>query len=305
MDPDISIVDIVLPHYLHAEVARTALQAGKHVVVEKPMALTANDANSLVRSAAQHNRRLFVKSYQRSSMLAGLVASHCTPTNLGRPMMMTGNFESSRGRSLHIPNDWRAEWHLAGGGVLFDTGYHFIDLVIHLFGPARAVTATCFGSAHRPKDKVEDVALLTLEMANGVLAQLTCSWASSAATPRWRRTITCENGSVVEEDRRTDLIVEITRVDAPIQRMTQDNPWSLANQAALHDIFESIANEQPSKYDGELAIETLNTVLAAYRSSSLGQRLELDHDSATQPVWSPGASVLIGDLGFSADKATD
>jgi predicted dehydrogenase len=295
-NPDISVVDIVLPHDAHPGAVRDVLKRGKHALVEKPLATSYADADELVDVAGLAGLRLLVKSYQRESLFARTLERECVSERLGRPRLITGQFMSDRLPLLRDPADWRGQWSTAGGGVLFDVGYHFIDLVLHHCGPARAVSATCWGSDARPKGRTEDHAIATIELVCGAVATLTCSWAAQGP-PRWRRHVVCENGSI--EDTETRGATEIRVTDAHGARTTAvEQPWAKANSAALLEILRAVRDDRPTGFEARSAMRTLHTVLACYRSSACCERVELD---AFHPAdWFPTAGTLTSDLGGSS-----
>jgi predicted dehydrogenase len=290
-DPDIDLVDIVLPHHQHAPTARAALVAGKHVLLEKPMTLTHADATDLVGLAGAVGRRLFVKSYQREAALTGIARQH------GTPDLITGHFRSHRLNTLADPADWRAGWDTAGGGVLFDTGYHFLDWVLHLYGPAHAVTAQCWGSAGRPRAAPDDHATATLELSGGPVAVFTCSWAATPGPPRWHRSLVYRTGVLEEHDDRTRSHIQ------GLREQVTDDPWRTANVAAVTDAVTAARDGTPSRHDAASAAETLRVLLACYRSSQLGRRIELAGFSPGE--WRPTADTLTADHGTPPARGRD
>jgi predicted dehydrogenase len=125
-DRAIDVVDIVLPHDLHAPITLLALAAGKHVVCEKPGAITLADFDRLAAAAETAGRRWLVVMNQlynpRLERVVQLVANGL----VGRPFLLVENGYSNHSKSYRDPVDWRTKLARAGGGVLIDGGYHMV-----------------------------------------------------------------------------------------------------------------------------------------------------------------------------------
>jgi predicted dehydrogenase len=135
-DPEIEAFDICLPTYLHAPVAIEALEAGKHVLVEKPMALDGDSAQQMIDAARRHNRVLMVAQVLRFFPAYTALEHALANGNLGR--VHSAAFR----RRCAAPgwNIWLADAQKSGGGV-FDLLIHDVDMCLHLFGAPRELAA--------------------------------------------------------------------------------------------------------------------------------------------------------------------
>jgi len=133
-DPKIGIVSICLPNFLHAEVTAAALEAGKHVICEKPLALNAANAlrlhevagRAVVTSATVFNyRRIPAVAVIRDLIRAG---------QIGDPLNMLVQYQSEYAADPDLPHSWRYERGLAGAGALLDLGTHAVDIARFLCG---------------------------------------------------------------------------------------------------------------------------------------------------------------------------
>ncbi|MDD1677754.1 MAG: Gfo/Idh/MocA family oxidoreductase, partial [Methanomicrobiales archaeon] len=156
-DPAIDLVVVASPSANHFEHARAALLAGKHVVVDKPVATTSREAGELIELAASRGRVLSVFQNRRWDN-DYLTVKHCIEQGwLGKVFHYEVHFDRFRPR---INTGWREEPG-AGAGILYDLGAHLIDQSLHLFGMPRAVTADVI--AQRAGAKVEDYFHLVLD----------------------------------------------------------------------------------------------------------------------------------------------
>jgi predicted dehydrogenase len=176
LEADLDAVDICLPHHLHAEAIVSAAQAGKHILCEKPLCLTVEQANQV----------------QQAVSTAG-VTLMCAHNQLFLPAVTTARQLLDQGilgtvYEVRITdtfyNDfnpqnmgWRATAATSGGGELMDTGYHPTYLMLHLAGGS-AVEATALLSRHRLRFMdSEDSAQVLVRFDNGIVGHLVTSWA--------------------------------------------------------------------------------------------------------------------------------
>ena len=156
-DPFIDVLVIASPSANHFEHAAAALQAGKHVVVDKPFATTAREADELI--ALAESQGLILTVFQNRRWDGDyLTARHAIEQgSLGKVFHYEVHFDRFRPQ---IKAGWREEPQ-PGSGILYDLGAHLIDQSLHLFGMPRAVTADII--AQRVSAKVEDYFHLVLD----------------------------------------------------------------------------------------------------------------------------------------------
>ncbi|MEI9416022.1 Gfo/Idh/MocA family protein [Mesorhizobium sp. Cs1321R2N1] len=133
-DPDIDVVSVCLPNYLHTEVTLAALHAGKHVLCEKPLALDAASARPVrdaARSASSISGTVF--NYRRIPAVADIKA-RIEAGELGKPVQISVLFQCDYAADPLLPHSWRYEFAKAGPGALLDVGTHAVDMMRFLFG---------------------------------------------------------------------------------------------------------------------------------------------------------------------------
>jgi len=132
-DPDIDVVSVCLPNYLHTEVTLAALHAGKHVLCEKPLALDAASARP-VRDAARSANSISatVFNYRRIPAVADIKA-RIEAGELGKPVQISVLFQCDYAADPLLPHSWRYEFAKAGPGALLDVGTHAVDMMRFLF----------------------------------------------------------------------------------------------------------------------------------------------------------------------------
>jgi len=139
-DPEIGIVSVCLPNFLHTEVTQAALKAGKHVLCEKPLALSAREARAtfeVARSAAGKSGTVF--NYRRIPAVADIRA-RLKAGELGEPIQIIILYQCDYAADPLLPHSWRYEFDRAGPGALLDLGAHAIDLARFMFGDVAEIT---------------------------------------------------------------------------------------------------------------------------------------------------------------------
>ena len=168
--PELEMVYVATPHGLHREHVCKALDAGKHVVVEKPMAVRLVDAEAMVAAADAAQRQLLVGPSHSYDPPVALAAKLIASGRLGRPRMLHGLYATDFIYRPRRPEELRIQ---DGGGVLFSQAVHQIDVAMQLLGPPEHVFAvTGDWDAERPSEGAYS-AIITF--ANGATATLTYS----------------------------------------------------------------------------------------------------------------------------------
>lgn len=137
-DDEIELVVICLPNYLHYQVARDCLLAGKHVVIDKPFATTTQEADDLIELAESENLRIFVYHNRRWDGDFRTIQSIISQKTLGEIVEYEAHFD--RYRPIINKLTWRDE-NIPGAGILFDLGSHLIDQAMQLFGKPEGIFA--------------------------------------------------------------------------------------------------------------------------------------------------------------------
>ncbi|MCP9483315.1 oxidoreductase [Shimia sp. CNT1-13L.2] len=156
-NPDIDLIVVATPNDSHAALAKQALLNGKHVVVDKPFALDANEAAEVVQLANQHEKLLSV--FQNRRWDGGFLTARKTMEKGVLGPVSYGEFHFDR-YSPEIKDRWR-EWDTPGAGILYDLGPHLLDQIFHMFGMPDALTANV--ARQRPGAIVEDFFHIVLE----------------------------------------------------------------------------------------------------------------------------------------------
>jgi len=171
-DPEIDVVYIVLPNFLHAEYTIRALKAGKHVLCEKPMATTVSDAEAMIAAAKVANRKLMIAYRCHYEPLNLEAMRRVRSGSLGKPRLVITKMV--RQSDLSDPSDaWRLDMHQSGGGALADMGIYGVSGARYLLDEEPVeVRATARTNRNDPRFKtVEDLIAWEFRFASGAIAQ--------------------------------------------------------------------------------------------------------------------------------------
>ena len=176
---DIEAVAVCTPSGYHADVAVEALEAGKHVVVEKPIDVDLEAADRIRKAAEQAGKTVTVISQHRFD--PGSVALHNAVESgrLGTITSGTASVPWWRSQAYYDSGDWRGTWELDGGGAVMNQGVHTVDLLVWFLGEPVEVFAWTGTLAHE-RIQVEDVLTAVVKFDNGALATI---HATTAANP--------------------------------------------------------------------------------------------------------------------------
>ncbi|MBT2393945.1 Gfo/Idh/MocA family oxidoreductase [Streptomyces sp. ISL-1] len=256
----------------HRKLVEQAASAGAHILCEKPLATTEDDARAMIDTCEQAGVSLMTAYPVRFHPAFAALRHTLTDGTLG-PLLSVHGVNNSRPPALERP--WFADPALAGGGAIIDHTLHVADLLDVLLDGEQpthvhAVANTLLTPDGADRPEVESAGLLTLTYANGLVATIDCSWSHPATHPTWGGlTLTCVGRrALVEFDAFPPLL---TGYDTA-QATTRWEPAATDLDAAMLDRFLTAARTgQRAHPDGETGLRTLKTVLAAYTSLRTGQ----------------------------------
>lgn len=189
------VINIATPNYLHASQAITCLQQGKHVVIEKPMALHTEDAESIVATAKQFKKQVFVVKQNRYSPPVAWLKEVVEKNILGKIYSVQLNCFWNRDERYYTNNNWHCRKE-TDGGCLFTQFSHFIDIFYWLFGDIKNIRSSFRSFNHNQLTNFEDSGIAMFEFGENSLGCLHFSTAVWNKNFESSITVIAENGSV-------------------------------------------------------------------------------------------------------------
>jgi predicted dehydrogenase len=274
---DVQVVSICLPTALHLEVATAAAEAGKHVIVEKPIELNLERAQHLiaacrrrgVKLAAIFNRRFVHGTRRARAAVRG--------GELGRLLVADMVFKSYRPPEYYADSGWRGTWALEGGAALINQGVHGVDLMTWIAGPIRRVQ----GCARRLRHAIEadDTTIAVCEYESGALGVIECATSVYPRQPD-RIELHGERGGIVLEDYRIarwEVAGSAAGEPDAAERALPgaDQGTRVGHYRQIQDMVDAIREGREPAVAGEDALHSLAVIQAIYEAERAGRPVDV------------------------------
>ena len=292
---EIDIIDICLPPHLHFSACKKSLEAGKHVICEKPLVSNLKEIDELETISKKTGKIIFpVFQYRYGpgfSKLKSLIASGLS----GKPLIGSLETHWNRGKEYYS-KPWRGTWAGEQGGAILSHSIHIHDLLSMVFGPVKSVFAKLATRVNNIE--VEDCAALSIEMKNGSLVTSSITLGAANNTSRLRfcfEGLTVESGASPDkpynpaDDNWTFLArkpITQKQVDEILEKTKTSKSWYAG-------MFDEIANKLDGKKSDEITLsdarKSLEFVTAVYNSfrEEKNINLPISKENALYSSWLP------------------
>ncbi len=269
---DLDAVVVCTENSRHRELVERAADAGVHVLCEKPLATTVEDAAAMVSACAEAGVLLMTAYPVRFHPGFGTLRESVRRGDLGRLLAVVG---TNNGQAPLDSRRWFVDPKLAGGGSLMDHTVHLADLLDDLLGEApTSVYAQVNRVVHADEVDVETGGLVVLGYAGGLVATIDCSWSAPASYPSWgglTLAVEGERGSVA-----LDAFAEQLQVYDDSVGGLRWRPVGVDLDALMLDAFlRGVRTGSPVQPDGGVGLRTLRVVQAAYASAASGRPVDV------------------------------
>jgi UDP-N-acetyl-2-amino-2-deoxyglucuronate dehydrogenase len=272
--PEIDVVSIAIPTGYHAEWAIAALQAGKHVIVEKPMALRVVDCRAMIDAAKKAKRRLFVIKQNRFNPAVQAARQALEANRFGKLVMGTVRLRWCRQQSYY-EDGWHGTWAL-DGGVMSQQASHHLDLLQWFFGPIE--TVQCQIAARLMKLEAEDTAAALIKFKSGALGIFEATTATRPEDHEASLSILGEKGSVIIGGRAVNSI-DYWKFTEPqpgddeiIKKFSQDvdHVYGHGHGPYYAHACQAILENKPGLVEGAEGMKNIAILSALYESAACG-----------------------------------
>lgn len=195
LEEPVDVVCICTPNYLHAVQAISVLDSGKHVVVEKPMALSSAECDQMISASERNARFIFAVKQNRYNPPVQAVKKLIEDSALGNILMIQVNCFWNRGADYYAQSEWRGKKN-KDGGCLFTQFSHFVDILYYLNGPVLEAYGLTGNFLHRQNTEFEDSGSFVLKANNGALVNFNFSTCTYQKNMEGSITILGEKGTV-------------------------------------------------------------------------------------------------------------
>ena len=281
--PDVDAVAVCTPSGAHMEIAVAAAEAGKHLLVEKPLEITLDRVDRII-SATETAGVILACVFPRRFAIGALKAKEALEAGRLGTLTMADVYVKWHRTQEYYDTDWRGTWGLDGGGALMNQSIHQIDLLQWLAGPVDTVFARTATLAHHME--TEDTACAVLTFKNGALGVIqgaTSTWPGDDAKVELRGS----GGSIVLTDGRITVWQLADAEPGEAERMLTleevqgsgaSDPTAIGyemHRRQVVDLVEAIQTQHPPTIQGAEARKSVEIIRAIYRSAQLAQPVSL------------------------------
>lgn len=268
---NVDIVSICSPNGLHAKHSISSLNAGKHVLCEKPMAISAYDCGEMIQAAERNNKRLFVIKQNRFNPPVAAVKELIVSGQLGKVFSVQLSCFWNRNENYYL-NSWKGTKEL-DGGTLFTQFSHFVDLLYFLVGDVKEVCA--FGDNFNHKDTIEfeDTGVVALKFHSGALGTINYTVNSYPRNMEGSLTIFAEKGTIkIGVQYLNELeYFQVEGMDAPPELEVGNKPnnygeyqGSMSNHDKIYqnvvEVMNSGASISTNMFEGLKTVEIIEKI---------------------------------------------
>lgn len=279
-DKEIDVVHICTPHYLHHSMALDLMQAGKDLLVEKPLAIGVKEARLMIETAEKERRRLgvvFQNRYNESSLRAKEIIEK---GEMGSIQGIRGIVTWKRDADYYNSADWRGKWSTEGGGVLINQAIHTLDLMQWFAGDVESIGGNVNTRLLQDSIEVEDTADATIFFESGAIGIFYATNCFSTNSPV-EIEIDCEQGKInicgdnlTIEYKTSKNEKQKNFVDPGVSEYT--SYWGNGHQRLIEDYYQDIIkNRFKNTITGKEGLKALKMIDGIYKSSMIKRKISI------------------------------
>ena len=278
---DVDVVVILTESGLHSKHTVELAKYGAHIMVEKPMALTLGDADSMIEACDKHGVKLFVVKQNRFNLPVVQLRKALEAGRFGNLIMGTVRVRWCRPQSYYDQDSWRGTWAL-DGGVLTNQASHHIDLLEWMMGDVESVFAKSLNAM--ADIEAEDTAIVILKFKNGALGVIEATTAIRPKDLEGSISILGSKGSVeiggfaVNEMKTWNFDETLKEDESVIEKFSVNPPnvYGFGHQAYYEHVVDCIKNRTPQLVDGFKGRKSIELINAIYESVETGKEVSLE-----------------------------
>ena len=276
----IDVVVVLTPSGLHAEHVINLSKYGKHIMVEKPMALTVEDTENMIYACDVNNIKLFIIKQNRFNVPVVKLREALDAGRFGKLTLGTVRVRWARHQAYYDQDPWRGTWAM-DGGVLTNQASHHVDMLEWMMGDVESVFAKM--TTALADVETEDTAIVTLKFKNGALGIIEATTATRPTNLEGSISILGEHGTVVVggvavNEMQTWVFEDEQEGDSSILEEFSVNPpnvYGFGHQAYYEHVVDCIVNGSANLVDGLQGRKSIELISAIYESAETGKEVFL------------------------------
>ncbi len=286
-DPRIQAVSVCTPSGAHLDPAVAAAEAGKHVIVEKPLEVTTERCDQIISACEKAGVRLAVTFQSRFHQSSQLMKKAVDAGRFGKITLGDAYVKWFRSQEYYDSGAWRGTWKLDGGGALMNQAIHSVDLLLWLMGDVEEISAMVATMTHE-RIEVEDVAVANLKFKNGALGVIEATTTAFPGSLK-RIEISGSGGTAVLEEE--DIIQWDFSKETPEDQTVREtmvgktqtgggaaDPASIGHHGhtrLFEEVVSAINEDRKSILDGYEGRRSVEVIQAIYESARTGKTVKL------------------------------
>ena len=283
MGDDIDVVNVLTPTGYHAKNVVDLAAYGCHIVVEKPMALTVEDAEAMITACESANVRLFVVKQNRYNKPVQKLYEAVQANRFGKIVLGAVRVRWCRHQAYYDQDAWRGTW-LLDGGVFANQASHHVDLLTWLMGDVESVFA--YTTRRLVNIEAEDTGVAVLRFRSGAVATMEATTATRPKDLEGSVSILGEHG-VVEIGGFAVNEITLWQFDKPesgddliltAHNQNPPNVYGFGHLAFLEHVVDVVKHGGPVMVDGEEGLKSLKLINAFYESAATGKEVRMDFE---------------------------
>jgi UDP-N-acetyl-2-amino-2-deoxyglucuronate dehydrogenase len=271
------VINIATPNGLHAQQALQCLQENKHIVIEKPIAITKADAEKIIFKALRVNKYVFAVMQNRYSPPSVWIKEMIDSKKLGKIFVVQLNCYWNRDDRYYRKDAWHGTKEL-DGGTLFTQFSHFIDVLYWLFGDIENIQTRLYSFNHKELTDFEDSGLVTFDIMNGGIGSINFSTSVWDKNMESSITIIAENGSIKIGGQYMDKIEYCHVKNYSVPRLSPTNPGndygvykgSASNHSyVIENVIDVIRSRSPITTNALEGLKVVDIIERIYKAGKL------------------------------------
>ncbi|MFN8588081.1 MAG: Gfo/Idh/MocA family oxidoreductase [Candidatus Eisenbacteria bacterium] len=271
-DDEIAAVDITTPNYLHAPMAIAALEAGKHVLCERPLARSSEEAAQMVKAARKADRMLMCAVQHRFRSDAQLLRKFVDKGDLGDIFLAKAGW--LRQKTEWDSDEWRSTKRQSGGGVVLDLGFQMLDLALWVLGSPNVASVSA--SVHRAKKgEVEDSATAFFRLESGSALTLELSWGLLMEKDFAYLNLFGSGGAALLNPFRVHKGMHGTLVNVTPALETSKNQYKQSMEDQIEHFAETLRTGREPMGGANEVLTVMELLDAVYKSAETGKEVKV------------------------------
>ena len=276
---DVDAISICLPHNIHAEVAIESARAGKHILCEKPMAVTIEEADAMIQAAEENGVKLMVAESARFQDINRKIKALIDEGYIGNPILLRQVFMPSHPSKTGYVYPGRRAWisdkEIAGGGQWMVNGIHRVSVARLFFGEVESIYAAEYQTSDFNLN-IEANVCATLKFVNGTLGEVIFAPQTANFGVFNETMLHGDSGAIVVGGPDRNIHVYSEKVDAPDKHLSIEVGSSEPDSFALEmeHFLDYVQKDAPCICDGVSERESLAVVVGGFESMKTGKAVK-------------------------------